>query len=129
MIKTESFCSEAHFSPKSETEFENENYRDCGIALKKLKQTWGMFEVTPLLLQGRHYFLSHMAFSREESSDHSISWLLVRIIHDPKRTLFYKNSDHQKFDTKVDETLSLFVYLLSSDTGCKRRCSNLENNL
>ena len=33
MIKTESFRSEAHFSPKSETEFENETERDCGIAL------------------------------------------------------------------------------------------------
>ena len=33
MIKTESFSSEAHFSPKSETEFENETERDCGIAL------------------------------------------------------------------------------------------------
>ena len=33
MIETESFCSEAHFSTKSETELENENERDCGIAL------------------------------------------------------------------------------------------------
>ena len=33
MIETESFHSEAHFSPKSETEFENETERDCGIAL------------------------------------------------------------------------------------------------
>ena len=37
MIKTESFRSEAHFSPKSETEFENETERDCGIALRTLK--------------------------------------------------------------------------------------------
>ena len=36
MIKTESFRSEAHFSPKSETEFENETERDCGIALSIL---------------------------------------------------------------------------------------------
>ena len=36
MIKTESFRSEAHFSPKSETEFENETERDCGIALRCL---------------------------------------------------------------------------------------------
>ena len=36
MIKTESFRSEAHFSPKSETEFENETERDCGIALRTL---------------------------------------------------------------------------------------------
>ena len=36
MIETESFHSEAHFSPKSETEFENETERDCGIALCRL---------------------------------------------------------------------------------------------
>ena len=33
MIDTKSFRSEAHFSPKSETELENETERDCGIAL------------------------------------------------------------------------------------------------
>ena len=38
MIKTESFRSEAHFSPKSETEFENKTERDCGIALRL--KTW-----------------------------------------------------------------------------------------
>ena len=34
MIETESFRSEAHFSPKSETELENETERDCGITLR-----------------------------------------------------------------------------------------------
>ena len=39
MIETKSFHSEAHFSPKSETEFENETERDCGIALCPPSQT------------------------------------------------------------------------------------------
>ena len=50
--KTESFCSEAHFSPKSETDLENETERDCGIALwwatlYKLS-IWGCFAVNPI---------------------------------------------------------------------------------
>ena len=49
MTKTKSFRSEAHFSPKSETEFENETERDCGIALRASTSVFKLKLMPPCL--------------------------------------------------------------------------------